>query len=407
MPMSSIISIETLGAPEDGGASTGPWSKKGIVTIRFDITVPETTPPDAAIYVSGSLGTLGNWKAAGLKAEKIAEGRYEARTELPVGAALQFKVTRGTWSTGEVYPSGLHRPNRFRHIRRSETFKVIVARWADCAPRQRGPQGLNVRHSVPSSYLEEGRNVLVHLPPGYDEDDARAYPLLILHDGQNLFDDATAFAGVKWGVDEAVDRLVREGRMEPVIVAGVWNSPAREQEYHPDRPRAERYLHFLTDELIPFLREHYRILPERAGIAGSSMGGIISLHFAERRRDIFTRVGALSPSIWAGGRVIQRLEEFPLEPEGRRLWLDMGTCEGRPETWQGLHHLHGVLEKQGWSNELHYREVQGARHSEWFWAQRLPEVLTALYPPLLTAEQAGHAGAEVSFEASVAFEEAA
>src|SRR5688572_11454497 len=89
-------------------------TRRGTVKVRFDITVPEGTPPDASIYVSGSLRSLGNWKAAGLQAKKIAEHRYVASIELPVGQAIEFKVTRGTWRTVEIYSSGYHRPNRFR-----------------------------------------------------------------------------------------------------------------------------------------------------------------------------------------------------------------------------------------------------------------------------------------------------
>jgi predicted alpha/beta superfamily hydrolase len=355
--------------------------KKKYATVRFEITVPESTPPGEAVFVAGSGSALGAWQAAGLAAEQVAEHRHLAQVELPLGDSIEFKVTRGRWSTVEVYPSGAHRPNRFRHVRRSETYRVIVPCWSDSERRPRGPWGLNVRHSVPSAYLEEARTVMVHLPPGYDEDDSRRFPLILMHDGQNLFDAATSFTGVKWAVDEAVDRLVIEGAMEPVLVCGVWNSAARNQEYHPDHPRSERYLHFLTQELLPFLSEHYRIVPERLGLMGSSMGGIISLCFAERRRGLFTRIGALSPSTWAGGRVIERLERFPLEPEGRRIWLDMGTEEGRGETWAALERLHAVLRRSGWGPELTYREVAGARHHEAFWAERLPEVLRTLYTP--------------------------
>jgi predicted alpha/beta superfamily hydrolase len=363
--------------------------RRVLVNVTFDITVPENTPMDAQVFVSGSVAVLGRWSAAGLRAERVDEHRYVARADLAVGTQVEFKITRGAWSNCETSSSGQHRPNRTRLVRRGETYRVIVPTWADSTHRARGPQGLNVQHRVMSSYLEGARQVMVHLPPVYDADDWRAYPLVIMHDGQNLFDDATSCAGVKWGVDEAVDRLVREGAMEPVIICGVWNSPARMQEYHPDHPRAERYLHFLTDELLPFLREHYRIQPGPTGIAGSSMGGIISLHFAERRRDLFTRVGAISPSLWASPRLIGRLEEFPLDADGRSLWLDMGTSEGQPVTWEALRKLREILVRNGWADQLHYREVAGARHQEWFWAERLPEILRSLYPPRLVALEGG------------------
>ena len=119
------------------------------------------------------------------------------------------------------------------------------------------------------------------------------------------------------------------------------------------------------------------------------MGGLISLHFAERRRDVFTRVGSISPSLWAGGRLIERIEAFPLAAEDRRLWLDMGTCEGQAVTWTALQRLREILLQNGWDKELHYKEVSGARHDEWFWAARMPDILAALYPPRLIAVDGG------------------
>jgi enterochelin esterase-like enzyme len=348
--------------------------------IRFDITVPASTPARASIFVTGSAGALGAWSPAGLRASRVEDRRYEAVAELPPGEAVEFKVTRGDWGTAEVQRDGAPRQNRRRVLRQSGTVRVSVAQWADVKRRVRGPVGLNELHQVPSRALGGERQVLVHLPPGYHEV-ARAYPLLLMHDGQNLFDDATSYAGVKWAADEAVDRLVERGHMEPVVVVGVWNSPARMREYHPERPLCVLYERFLAEELVPWLKQRYRLLRARCGVAGSSMGGIVSLHLAERRRELFTRVGVVSPSLFAGQGVARRLREHPLGPEGRRMWMDMGTLEGGAKAVQGLHLLRDLLHAAGWRDELRCEVVQGGRHHEWDWARRLPKILTHLYPP--------------------------
>jgi predicted alpha/beta superfamily hydrolase len=351
-----------------------------VLRIRFDITVPASTPADAPIFLAGSTPSLGSWSPAGLQARPVGDGRYEAVAELPAGTALEFKVTRGNWSTAEVQRNGAPRQNRRRILHRAGAIRVAVAQWADVQRRVRGPVGLNEQHEVPSRALGGERRVMVHLPSGYFEQ-TRAYPLLLMHDGQNLFDDATSFTGVKWAADEAVDRLVERRQMEPIVVAGVWNSPNRMREYHPDRPLAKRYEQFLADELVPWLGQRYRLLGQRTGVAGSSMGGIISMHLMERRRELFTRAGVISPSVFAGRGVVQRLREHPLGPRGRRVWMDMGTLEGGPSAVAGLHELQGLLQGAGWKDELRCEVIQGGRHHEWDWAKRLPKVLAHLYPP--------------------------
>ncbi len=352
--------------------------KKKKVEIRFGIRVPPSTPREAKVTVVGSAAALGDWKHPGLEARRISTRHYEARAMLPSGM-VEFKITRGSWDTAEVFASGGARYNRCRQIRHRTVIPVSVAAWQDQRHRVRGPIGLNDEFLVPSQILGEPRKIMVHLPPGYEKTGAR-YPLLILQDGQNLFDDATSYVGVKWAVGEAVDSLVRRGAMEPVIAVGVWNSPGRMEEYFPYRALAKRYGKFLATELVPFLEKRYPLTRERMGVAGSSMGGIVSLYLAEAWRDLFVRVGALSPSIWAGVDLLARLEKRPLDPRGRRLWLDMGTLEGGDEALMAARLVRDLFCSAGWIHELRYLEVDGGRHHEWAWARRMPKVLRHLYP---------------------------
>jgi predicted alpha/beta superfamily hydrolase len=158
------------------------------------------------------------------------------------------------------------------------------------------------------------------------------------------------------------------------------------REYFPERPMCRRYERFLCNELIPFLMQRYRLLPERTGVAGSSMGGIVSLHLAERRRDVYTRVGALSPSVFASLWVRDHLELSPLQPDGRRIWMDMGTAEGGRDTMRGLERLRDLLQKAGWTDELVYEIIPNGRHHEHDWARCFPRVLEHLYGSRVTGD---------------------
>ncbi|HKR28569.1 MAG TPA: alpha/beta hydrolase-fold protein, partial [Acidobacteriaceae bacterium] len=148
----------------------------------------------------------------------------------------------------------------------------------------------------------------VYLPPGYGEDPRRAYPLLILQDGQNLFDPETAFIrGRTWRVAETADAVIGAGEVEPLVIAGVANGGDRRlAEYTPSRDwkmgggDARKYAEMLLGELLPFLRSQYRLRSgrEHMGIGGSSLGGLLSLWMGLEHPETFGKLAVLSPSVW-------------------------------------------------------------------------------------------------------------
>src|SRR5262249_51494278 len=152
-------------------------------------------------------------------------------------------------------------------------------------------------------FLSNARTVSVWMPPGYGLDPHRRFPVFYMHDGQNLFDAETAFGGVPWRADETAERAIRAGRVPPVMIVGVANTPGRLDEYGPKSDnRARDYGRFLVEEVKPFVDGAYRTLPEpeHSGVGGSSMGGLISLHLAQWYPDVFEKCAAMSPSLWWG-----------------------------------------------------------------------------------------------------------
>lgn len=248
------------------------------------------------------------------------------------------------------------------------------------------------RHAgFPSRFLERPRDVVIYLPPGYDDDRQRRYPVLYMHDGQNLFDPETAFVrGQHWRLGEMADMLICEGRVEPLIIVGVNHTGAtRVQEYTPSRdPRiggglARHYGRLLTEELKPFIDGTYRTLSDRArtGLGGSSLGGLSTMYLGLRHADVFGRLAVLSPSVWWGRQIILRhVAQLRAKPD-TRVWLDMGTAESRTGL-ADARKLRAALVKAGWREDvdLAYTEVPGGTHSEGAWAQRVGDVLQFLYP---------------------------
>ncbi|MCA9794119.1 MAG: alpha/beta hydrolase, partial [Candidatus Eremiobacteraeota bacterium] len=195
-------------------------------------------------------------------------------------------------------------------------------------------------HTVSSDVLGNTRDFYVYLPPGYGEDPNRRYPVLYLQDGQNVFDRRTAFMGREWGVDEVADELIRKGEIEDLIIVGVSNTPARMDEYSqvkdPDYGggHADDYGHFLVDEVKPFIDANYLTdtRPASTTVAGSSMGGLVSLFLAFQYPHVFGMAGALSPSLWwASGDLAARIAA-DRRPGPTKIWLDMGTAEGSSDT---------------------------------------------------------------------------
>ena len=237
----------------------------------------------------------------------------------------------------------------------------------------------------------------VWLPPRYDaaENRARHYPVLYLNDGQNLFDRATAYAGVEWEVDETADRLIRQEEISPLVVVGIDNAQNdRMKEYLPYRtfnppilrPQGKRYPEFLIGEVMPFVRERYRVArgPENTGLGGSSLGALISLYTVIERPGTFGRLLLESPSLYVSHRrLLNDSRLFRRWPE--RIFLGIGTREsGREDkdrqAVEDVRALEQILRRAGLDGQrLRVRIDEGAAHSESEWAKRFPEALTFLF----------------------------
>ena len=241
-----------------------------------------------------------------------------------------------------------------------------------------------------SRFLRNQRDLIVYVPPGYDEQPQRRFPVLYLHDGQNLFDRATAFGGQDWNVHGAADYLIQAGSLEPILIVGIYNTgKSRIQEYTPSKApkigggRADRYGKFLLLEVMPFIQNEYRAQtsPQVTGIGGSSLGGLVSLYFGLKYPQTFGKIAALSPSVWWNQRIILRFAAAATPQPRPRIWLDIGTREG-PKIVPDVELFRDVLVKRGWreNQDLHYERVEGGEHNEAAWSQRIGRVLAFLYP---------------------------
>ena len=250
---------------------------------------------------------------------------------------------------------------------------------------------LHKHEQFASRLIDEKHDFIVYVPQAFNDDPNRFFPVLYLHDGQNLFDPETSFIkGNYWRVGETADALIASGEIEPLVIVGIYNTGVKRiDEYTPVEDKrlgggkADAYGQMVVDELRAFVAHRYRTLAgaSNCGMGGSSLGGLVTLYLGMRYPDVFGKLAVLSPSVWWRDRVILRFVEQLRGKTGQRIWLDIGTSEGRralPDTRA----LKRLLIKKGWrpGKDLEYHEIQGGKHSEYAWAERVGPMLQTLFP---------------------------
>ena len=243
-----------------------------------------------------------------------------------------------------------------------------------------------------SAILGNSRDVVIYLPAGYDEREDRRYPVLYMHDGQNLFEPERAFIpGNHWRLGEAADEAIGVRGSRPMIIVAIDNAgAARIDEYTPTRDPAKGagghaadHARMLIEELKPIIDSRFRTLADQTSTAvgGSSLGGLDSLYLVLRYPHVFGRAAVMSPSVWWHGRVIlEDVRSFSSQPRPR-IWLDTGRREGA-EALRDTRLLRDELRAHGWTDEsLAYTEDRRGEHNERAWAARARPMLEFLFPP--------------------------
>ena len=270
------------------------------------------------------------------------------------------------------------------------TLAAIVAALAACTapparPSTAGP-GVHVlaqRLAMPG--LGRERTLRLYLPPSYDSAPARRYPVIYMHDAQNLFDDATAYAG-EWGVDETLDAFARTRGFEAIVV-GIDNgeaerlhelSPWTNPKYGP--AQGEQYMAFVVDTVKPWIDARYRTQPgrESTAIVGSSMGGLISHYALLRYPQVFGKAAIFSPSYWYSGEVYTQTQAHPW-PGGTRTYFYIGGHEGE-ESVPDVDRMIALLGTQAHApGDVALHVEPAAEHNERAWRAEFPRAMAWLF----------------------------
>jgi predicted alpha/beta superfamily hydrolase len=387
----SVAALSTVAAP--AAAAPRPWAVTFMIDMRAEIAAKRFDPVKDGVGIRSGFPPLG-WAVTTPALDPDADGIYEVTIlfpERPFGGqpvAYKFKIER-PGRPDDGWEEGRNRGVTLE----AQSPVVFVQRRFDEPPTPVAPARtgtLRTHPAFPSRFLGP-RDVIVYLPPGYEKDRERRYPVLYLHDGQNLFD--AEHAGMEWQMDETAERLIRSGAIGPLIVVGIASTDARTDEYTPTAieekgddgsvvrkggGKADLYGKLLVEELKPFIDRTYRTRPERAATAlgGASFGGLVSLYLGIQYPQVFGTILAVSPSVWwDNGVVLKKIAALPAKT-GQRIWVDIGTGEG-DEAVTGVQHLRDALTAKGWKAGADFAsmEAEGAQHDELAWAARVEPML--------------------------------
>jgi len=362
------------------------------LTIIID-SVPDYTPSDADIYLAGDLNTW-NPGSPDFKLAKVGESTWQITIpEMDHGKVILFKFTRGSWETVEKGANGEEISNRQFTFGNGDTIRPAILNWADNGSGGGSTAAENVSIIDDSFYipqLDRNRRIWIYLPPDYTSFGKR-YPVIYMHDGQNLFDTQTSFTG-EWEVDETLNEIFSPSTPVPIVV-GIDNGGGhRIGEYTPwVNPEygggdGSLYIDFIVETLKPFIDENYRTRPDRnnTAIMGSSLGGLISHYGSLKFQDIFSMVGIFSPSYWWSDSIWDFTSTTGKQQEMR--FYQMCGDQESESTVADMQLMDTYLQNAGFSeSERLFKVIAGGQHNEQLWCEEFGEAYLWLFSDYISS----------------------
>ncbi len=350
-------------------------------------SLPATTPPGDNLYIAGDFTGWDPGAAAYVMHKNEQDKWTITLPERPEGTVLKFKFTRGSWQTVEKGSAGEEIADRTFTYGNGSTIPVTILRWADNGGGPVSTAAANVSLMDENFFmpqLNRSRRIWLYLPPAY-ETSGLSYPVMYMHDGQNLFDVLTAYSG-EWEVDETLNTLASQGHKVPIVVGIDNGGTNRIGEYTPwSNPDygggdGDLYIRFIVETLKPYIDQHYRTLSDRSNTAvmGSSLGGLISHYGALKYQEVFSKAGIFSPSYWFSDSVWS-FTRTQGKQDNMRLYQLCGTLEGG-NTVGDMLRMNDSLIIAGFSQEeIFNKVVTGGQHNEALWRSNFAEAYLWLF----------------------------
>jgi len=350
------------------------------VRVAISVVAPASTPKEAQLYIAGNHKSAGDWNPGLVKFERKSDSLWSISLELPKGFFFEFKITCGSWNDQAIYIDGEIPPNLQVKVESDTTLYIHPHAWRVSVLAKTIAGTVKYHRGLKGNGLNYDRDLIVWLPPSYETDPEKRYPVLYMHDGQNIIDPATSFIGYDWHVDEVTDSLIRTGKLKEIIVVGIYNTPDRSDEYDDSR-LGNSYMKFIIQTVKPLIDSSYRTLPDRnnSSTMGSSMGGLISFLLVWNHPEIFSQAGCVSPAFREP--IIRSVEKFTGTDKNIRIYMDNGGVGLETQLQPGCENMLKALQKIGFApgRNLEWFNDKTAEHNERAWAKRVWRPLTFMY----------------------------
>jgi len=364
--------------------------------VNIILKVPANTPYSGNIYISGSFN---NWNPAddSYAMKRNANGTYIFYFPGLLGS-VHYKFTRGSWESVEVADGGGEIKNRKLEFGVATTLNLEVAQWKDlgnAAPPKHTAQKnvVIVQEEFKIPQLNRTRKIWIYLPPDYATSKTK-YPVLYMHDAQNLFDSYYSFAG-EWEIDEAMNKIFEATKKGIIIVAIDHGGNNRLKELTPwknakyeNSGDGDKYAKFIVETLKPYIDSKYRTLPtrENTGVMGSSLGGLMSFYLGVKYQNIFGKVGVFSPSFWFSDSSYI-LPAHVQKKFTTKMYLLAGGKESKDRNVinETKKMMDALLAKGYKEDEIKFVPKEDGQHNETFWKREFPDAIVWLFGLQTTA----------------------
>ena len=353
--------------------------------VRIIVDPQSTARYDSLrVFIAGNRNELGMWDPRDVELHH-KDSVWIFKGDFLRNSKLEFKITAGDWNREAVYSAGIVPDNDTLTVVRDTTIILHPLMWKDQMQLSRSEKQIRgtveYYRGMTGPGLRSKRDIIIWLPPSYDSLAKKRYPVLYMHDGQNIFDPSTSFGGYDWRVDEVADSLITLGKLNEIIIVGVYNTPDRLSEYS-DSPLGEKYMQFIVKTLKPYIDSTYRTKKgsKNTAMMGSSMGGLISLIMAWKYPSVFGSAACLSPSFWYDDeKTLQNIRSDRRGKRAIRIYLDCGDKE--KELLPGYRQMVTILKKKGYRKgvDLDYHIEKNGIHNERSWARRVWKPLLFMF----------------------------